>query len=247
MLKKTTIDKDIKADVRLRLFHAYQAGRKAGGLFGRCSKAPNCSGASCSCDVHPPRDRTSVLAAAFRSSHVIGAGTSVVCTRWSHRAAFVGTAMCARPCRHPFFMLCFLGRRSAGTDGSCTRRAGCGLGLSRRYERRAEQRRNDKRRDCKFGSHRNVSIGYTVTANPRRAIQFRRAANIAQISYSKSSFAIAAQAFITFPNIRHVPNIGFAQSASNSAFAIGGIRSVRERYQESWLPKMRGDDGIADH
>jgi len=63
----------------------------------------------------------------------------------------------------------------------------------------------------------------------------------------KNSFAIAAQAFITFPNIRHVPNIGFAQSASNGAFAIGGIRSVRERYQESWLPKMRGDDGIADH
>jgi hypothetical protein len=63
----------------------------------------------------------------------------------------------------------------------------------------------------------------------------------------KKWFAIAAQAFITFPNIRHVPNIGFAQSASNSAFAIGGMRSVRERYQESWLPKMRGDDGIADH
>jgi hypothetical protein len=63
----------------------------------------------------------------------------------------------------------------------------------------------------------------------------------------KNSLAIAAQAFITFPNIRHVPNIGFAQSASNSAFAIGGIRCVRERYQESWLPKMRGDDGIADH
>jgi hypothetical protein len=26
-----------------------------------------------------------------------------------------------------------------------------------------------------------------------------------------------------------------------------GIRSVRERYQESSLPKMRGDDGIAAH
>ena len=148
------------------------------------AKAPNCSGAFCSCEVHPPRERTSVLAAAFRSSHVIGAGTSVVWTRWSHRAAFVGTAMCARSCRHPFFMLRFLGRRSAGTDGSCTGRAGCGLGLSRRNERRAEQRRNDKRRDCKFRSHQNVSIGYTVTANPGRAIQFP---NIAQISYSKKT------------------------------------------------------------
>ena len=29
-------------------------------------------------------------------------------TRWSHRAVFVGTAMRARPCRHPFFMLRFL-------------------------------------------------------------------------------------------------------------------------------------------
>jgi hypothetical protein len=63
----------------------------------------------------------------------------------------------------------------------------------------------------------------------------------------KNSFVIAAEAFITFPNIRHVPNIGFAQSASNGAFAIGGIRSVREHYQESSLSKMRGDDGIAGH
>jgi hypothetical protein len=64
---------------------------------------------------------------------------------------------------------------------------------------------------------------------------------------TKKSFAIAAQAFITFPNIRHVPNIGFAQSASNSTFAIGGIRNVSERYEESSLSKMRGYDGIADH
>jgi hypothetical protein len=28
---------------------------------------------------------------------------------------------------------------------------------------------------------------------------------------------------------------------------IGGIRNVRERYQESSLPKMRGYDGIEDH
>ena len=149
------------------------------------NKAPNCSGAFCSRDVHPPRERMLLLAAAFRSSHVIGAGTGVVWTRWSHRAAFIGTATRARPCRHAFFMLRFLAGCSAGTNGSCTGRAGRGLGLSRRNERRAEQRRNDKGRDCKFGSHRNISVGYTVTPNPGGAIQFRRVANIAQISYSK--------------------------------------------------------------
>ena len=139
-------------------------------------------------------------------------------------------------------MLRFLAGCSAGTDSSRTGRAGRGLGL-----RRAEQRRNDKSRDCKFGSHRKVSVGYTVTPNP--GVRFRSGAGrtLRKFHIAKKSFAIAAQAFITFPNIRHVPNIGFAQSASNSAFAIGGIRSVRERYQESWLPKMRGDDGIADH
>jgi hypothetical protein len=97
-----------------------------------------------------------LLAAAFRSSQVIGAGTHVALTRGCHRAAF-GTATRARPCRHPFFMLCFLAGCSAGTDGSLTGRAGRGLGLSRRNERRAEQRRNDEGKDCKFGSHKKVS------------------------------------------------------------------------------------------
>jgi hypothetical protein len=50
-------------------------------------------------------------------------------------------------------MLRFLATGSAGTDGSCTGRAGRGLVLSRRNERRAEERRYDKSRDCKFGSH----------------------------------------------------------------------------------------------
>jgi hypothetical protein len=122
----------------------------------------------------------------------VAAGTGVVWTRWTHRAAFVGPATRARPCR-PFFMLRFLAGSSAGTDGSLAGRPWRGLGLSRRNERRAEQRRNDKGRDCKFGSHRNVSVGYTVSSNPGRAIQFQRAANIAQISYSKKSFVIAAQ------------------------------------------------------
>ena len=175
----------------------------------------------------------------------VAAGTGVVWTRWT-RAAFVGPATGARSCRRPFFMLRFLAGSSAGTDGSLAGRPWRGLGLSGRDERRAEQRRNDKGRDCKSGSHRNVSVGY-VSPNPGRAIQFRRVASIAQISYSKKSFVIAAQAFIAFPNIRHLPNIGFSQSASNSAFAIGGIRSVRECYQQSSLSKMRRDNGIADH
>jgi hypothetical protein len=96
-----------------------------------------------------------LLAAAFRSSQVIGAGTHVVLTRGCHRAAF-GTAARARPCR-PFFMLRFLAGSSPGTDGSLAGRHWRGLGLSRRNERRAEQRRNDDGRDCKFGSHKKVS------------------------------------------------------------------------------------------
>src|ERR1700722_7703409 len=97
-----------------------------------------------------------LLAAAYRSSQVIGAGTHVVLTRRCHCAAF-GIATRARPCRHPFFMLCFLAGCSAGTDGSLIGRAGRGLGLSRRNERRAEERRSNKSGDCKFGSHKKVS------------------------------------------------------------------------------------------
>ena len=86
-----------------------------------------------------------------------------------------------------------------------------------------------------------------ITPNP--GVRFRSGAGrtLRKFHIAKKSFAIAAQAFITFPNIRHVPNIGFAQSASNSAFAIGGIRNVSERYEESSLSKMRGHDVIAGH
>ena len=96
----------------------------------------------------------SIPAAAFRSSHGIGAGTSVALIRRIRRAAFVGPAARARSCRHALFMLRFLARGSAGTDGSVIGHAGRGLALSRRNERRAEERRNDKSRDCKFGSHK---------------------------------------------------------------------------------------------
>jgi hypothetical protein len=187
------------------------------------AKAPDCSGAFYSREAHPSREGMSVLATAHRRrSHGTGPRTSVVLTRWIHRAAFVGAATRARPCCHPFFMLRFLAGCSARANGSSTGRARRGLGLSRRNERRAEQRHNDKSRGGKFGSHQNISVGYWNPPNLGDAIQFRRGANIAQISYSKSPFASSAQAFTTFPSIRHLPNIGFAQSTSNGAFAYWG-------------------------
>lgn len=100
-----------------------------------------------------PSKRMSVSAAAFRSTHGIGAGTSIVLFRWHRRAAFVGPAAGARPCGHALFLLRFLARASAGADGSFIGRAGRGLALGRRNERRAEERRNDESRDCKFRSH----------------------------------------------------------------------------------------------
>lgn len=169
----------------------------------------------------------SIFATARRSSHGTGPGTSAVLIRWIRRVAFLGTAARARPCRHAFFMLHFfmlrfLATGSAGTDGSFTGRAGRGLGLSRSNERRAEERRYDKGRDCKFGSHQKTPKLVRMNPNLGHAILFRPMANIAQISYSKNSFVIAARASITFPNIRHLQNIGFAQSASNGASAYWG-------------------------
>src|SRR5258708_15345735 len=98
-------------------------------------------------------ERMSILAAAFRNSTALGVRINVALTRWIHPVAFVGTAALARPCSHAFFMFRFLARGSAGTDVSFTGRAGRGLALSRRNKRRAEERRNDQGRDCKFGSH----------------------------------------------------------------------------------------------
>jgi hypothetical protein len=120
------------------------------------SKAPDCSGALLS-KVHPPLERMSIFATAFRSSHGTGPGTSVVLVRWIRPVAFLGTAARARPCGHAFFVFRFLARGSAGTDVSFTRRAGRGLALSRRNKRRAEERSYDKSRDCKFGSHQKDS------------------------------------------------------------------------------------------
>src|SRR5258706_3117585 len=116
------------------------------------SKAPDCSGALLS-KAPSTLERMSILAAAFRTSTALGVGINVALTRWIRRVAFVGTAALARPCSHAFFMFRFLARGSAGIDVSFTGRAGRGLALSRRNKRRAEERRNDKGRDCKFGSH----------------------------------------------------------------------------------------------
>src|SRR5258707_13612722 len=96
----------------------------------------------------------SIFATAWGRSHGTGPGSSVVLVRWIRRVAFLGTAARARPCGHTFFMFRFLARGSAGTDVSFTRRAGRGLALSRRNKRRAKERRNNKSRDCKFGSHK---------------------------------------------------------------------------------------------
>jgi hypothetical protein len=166
-------------------------------------------------------ERILIFAPAWRSSHGTGPGTSVVLVRWIRRAAFLGTAARARPCGHAFFVFRFLARGSAGTDVSFTRRARRGLVLSRRNKRRAEERSYDKSRDCKFGSHQKTPKLVRMNPNLGHAILFRPMANIAQISYSKKAFVIAARASITFPNIRHLQNIGFAQSASNGVCLLG--------------------------
>jgi hypothetical protein len=124
-------------------------------------------------NVHPPLERTSIFAAAFRSSDVIVVGINVALTRWIRRVAFLGTAARARPCGRAFFMFRFLARGSTGTDVSFTRRAGRGLALSRRNKRRAKERRNNKSRDCKFGSHKEGLPKVTVwTRNWWQTIEF---------------------------------------------------------------------------
>src|SRR5882762_8548618 len=109
------------------------------------SKAPDCSGAFAH-EVHPPLERMSVLFATFRSSHVIGVGTSVVLIRWICRAALVGPAARARPCGHAFLMWVFFPRGRAGPEFSSPGRAGRGLFWGRGNGRRPEEQRNKKSR-----------------------------------------------------------------------------------------------------
>lgn len=198
--------------------------------------------------VDRPHRRMSVLAAAFRSSHVVGTGTSVVLTRWIHRAAFIGTATRARPCRHAFFMLHFLAGGSAGTDVSFAGRAGCSLGLSRRNERRAEQRRNDESRDCKFGSHQKISVGYSnhskaraCNSVPARGKQF---ANFISEELVRDCCAIIHY-FSKHPSPSD-HRICAKRLHQMFVRTIGGIGDVRGPYQESSVLKMRRDDGTAD-
>jgi hypothetical protein len=164
----------------------------------------------------------SIFATVFRSSHGIGPGTSVVLIRWIRRVAVLGTAARGRSCGHAFFVFRFLARGSAGTDVSFTRCTGRGLALSRRNKRRAKERRNNKSRECKFGSYKEglPRLQYGPETFGRRLGS--EAGNIVQIWFSKNSFVIAAQASSTFPNIRHLQNTGFAQSASNGATAYRG-------------------------
>jgi hypothetical protein len=96
--------------------------------------------------VHPSLERMSISATAFRRSHGIGIGTTVVLIRWIH-PTFVGTTARARPGGHAFLVFRFLGGGSAGTDISFTRRAG--RGSSRRVT-------SPRERNCKFGSHQRL-------------------------------------------------------------------------------------------
>jgi hypothetical protein len=104
---------------------------------------------------------------------------------------------------------------------------------------------------------RDVSVGYRITRNLGHVIQFRCAANISQISFSKTHLPGDRCATIDFPNIRHLANIGFAQSGSigwcastrdnRRAKLTGGNGNVRGADQGPSMPKMRRNDGVADH
>lgn len=121
----------------------------------------------------------SISATAFRSSRGIRPGSSVVLSRWIRHSAFVGPAARGRPCGRT--LLRFLAGGSAWTDGSFIGRAGRGLVLSRRNERGAEERRNDKNWDCKFGSHKEGLPEVTVWSESFGRRLSCEAGNIVQI------------------------------------------------------------------
>jgi hypothetical protein len=68
---------------------------RAATLFFQKDKGPGAIRGLSSRRYIRPSKSMSILVAAFRSSHVIGAGTSVVLIRWCRRAAFVGPAASA--------------------------------------------------------------------------------------------------------------------------------------------------------
>lgn len=87
-----------------------------------------------------------------------------------------------------------------------------------------------------FGSHRNISVGYTGHSKSRAYDSVpARGANIAQFSYSKKFGC--AQTFITFPNIRHLPNMRCAQSASIVHLLLGGYAVLANLIKGPRCPK----------
>ena len=113
-------------------------------------KAPDCAGALVLEGYIRLRKQYQYLLPPLRSGHGIGPGTALF--QWIRRAAFIGPA--ARGRSRGRTLLHFLAGGSAWTDGSFIGRAGRRLVLSRHSESRAEERRNDKSRNCKFGSHK---------------------------------------------------------------------------------------------
>ena len=240
----------------LLLRRALDAGDGRSGVASLKAK-PRIAPGPCSRRCISPSKRMSIPAAAFRSSHVISAGTGVVLNRRIRRAAFVGAAARARSCRHALFMLRFLARGSAGTDGSVIGHAGRGLALSRRNERRAEERRDDKSRDCKFGSHQKCLHGVTEPLQTSTGdLVPLRDQHCANFIFQRTR-VWPLRNIRHLPNIRHAPNTGFAQSSSIDFVASThhklrakpnrGKRNVGDEYQESSLLKVRGNDVIAVH
>jgi hypothetical protein len=82
--------------------------------------------------------------------------------------------------------------------------------------------------------------GCWITSNLGQAIQFRRMPNVAQIHFSKEVVRdFLRNQSITFPNIRHLPDIGFALNASYGAhvselqFTYRSLRSENSLRSES--------------
>jgi hypothetical protein len=74
------------------------------------------------------------------------------------------------------------------------------LVLSRRNERRAEERRNDKSRDCKFGSHQKCLHGFTEPLQTSTGdFVPARDEHCANFMFNRNGFIIAAPSSVTFP------------------------------------------------
>jgi hypothetical protein len=131
--------------------------------------------------------------------------------------------------------------------------------LRRRDERRAEQRRNDKSRDCKFGSHQGCLRRVTGSLQTS-GTRFRSGARhtFRKFHFQRNSLAIVAQ------NRRHFPNISspcehrmcakrfhwlmrLDTRQSSSKNLTGGNGNVCGADQGSSMRKMRRNNGIADH